>query len=91
MLAEALVILSCSTSKGCSETSTYYYATHPELREIVEVNEKKIEKFIGPTIIQTIGPFLYVAVGGTSTVRLNKYFNLQFSNQSRILGFIKEF
>lgn len=91
MLAEALVILACTTSKGCNETSTHYYATNPELREMVETNTKKVERFIGPTIIATVGPFLYAAAGGTGTVRLNKYFNLQLSTQKAILGFTKEF
>lgn len=91
MLAEALVILACTTSKGCNETSTHYYATHPEIREMIEANEKKVEKFIGPTVIQTVGPFLYAAAGGTGTVRLNKYFNLQLSTQKATLGFTKEF
>jgi len=58
---------------------------------MVEVNTKKIEKFIGPTIIQTIGPVLYAAAGGTGTVRLNKYFNLQLSTQKSTLVFSKEF
>lgn len=58
---------------------------------MVKSNEKKIERFIGPTIIQTVGPVIFAAAGGTSTVRLNKYFNLQLSIQKNTLIFSKEF
>ena len=91
MLPEALVILACTTSKGCNETSSHYYNTHPEVRHIVEENEKKIEKFVGPTVIATFGPMLYVAAGGTGTVRLNKFFSLQFNKEKGTLVFSKEF
>lgn len=60
------------------------------MKKIKKMN-KKIEKFIGPTVIATVGPFLYAAAGGTGTVRLNKYFSLQLSTQKAILGFMKEF
>lgn len=91
MLPEALVIFACVTSKGCNETSSHYYNTHPEVREMVERNSKKIEKFIGPTVIQTFGPALYVAAGGTGTVRLNKFFSLQLNREKGTLVFSKEF
>lgn len=91
MLAEGLVILACTTSKGCTETSSHYYATHPEVREIVERNEKKVEKFIGPQVIAVFGPMIYVAAGGTGTVRLNKRFNLQLNHDGAKLVFGVEF
>lgn len=87
MLAEALVVFSCVNSKGCEETSGRYFETHPEIREMVKVNEEKIVKFIGPTIIQVVGPVLYSATGGTGTVRLNKYFSLQVNRQNSTLTY----
>lgn len=91
MLPEALVIFACLNSTGCQQTSTHYYNTHPEIRKMVEMNEKKFEEFIGPTVIQTVGPVLYAVVGGTGTVRLNKTFSLQLNRQQGTLVFSKEF
>lgn len=91
MLSEALVIFACVNSTGCNETSSHYYNTHPELREMVDRNSKEIERFVGPTVIQVVGPVLFAAAGGTGTVRLNKYFSLQMSIQKGTLMFGKEF
>lgn len=91
VLPEALVIFACVNSTGCSETSSHYFNTHPDVREIVKTQEKKVEDFVGPYVIQTLGPLFYVASGGTGTVRLNKYFNLQISTQKSTLMFSKEF
>lgn len=91
MLPEALVILACTTSKGCQETSSHYYNTNPQLREVVERNEKKIEKFIGPQIIAIFGPMIYIAAGGTGTVRISKYFSLQLNHEKGMIVFGKEF
>jgi len=85
MLPEALVIFACIKSAGCNETSSHYYATHPQVKEFVQRQEQRVEKYIGPTIIQTFGPILYVAAGGTGTVRLDKSFSLQFSREKGTL------
>jgi hypothetical protein len=87
MLPEALVLLACTTSKGCTETSAHYYNTHPDFRRIVETNEKKVEEFVGPKVIATVGPFLYVAAGGTGTVRLPNHFSLQIGKERCTLAF----
>ncbi len=91
MLSEALVIFACVNSTGCSETSSHYYNTHPEIREIVKYNEKRIERFIEPTFIQVTGPIMFAAAGGTGTVRLNRYFSLQMNTKKGILMFNKDF
>lgn len=61
------------------------------MREMVEANERKVAKFIGPTIIETFGPFIYVAAGGTGTLRLNKLFSLQMNTKTGTLTFAEEF
>jgi len=91
MIAEGLVIFSCLNHAGCSETSSHYYSLHPEVREMVELNEKRIKKYVGPMFIETAGPLLFVAAGGTGTIRLHKYFSLQFDRQSGILSFKKDY
>lgn len=91
MLSEALVIFACINSTGCQETSTHYYNTHPDFRELIEKDEKKLEKLIGPMVITTVGPIIYAAAGGTGTIQLNKYFSLQLSIKQNSLIFGREF
>lgn len=91
MLPEALVIFACLNSTGCQETSSHYYNTNPAFREVVEQNEKKVEKFVGPAVLQTVGPLLYAAAGGTGTVRLDKNFSLQISTKKGMIVFGREF
>lgn len=91
MLPEALVIFACVNSTGCSQTSSHYFNTHPDVRESIKKHERIVQEFIGPYVIQTAGPLIYVVAGGTGTVRLNKYFNLQLSTQKSTLMFSKEF
>lgn len=91
VITEALVVLSCVTSKGCQQTSDHYYVTHPELRQIVKYDEEKIKNYLGPFIIEGIGPVLYAAAGGTGTVRLNRYFSLQINRDTNTLSYRLEF
>lgn len=91
MLPEALVIWACVNSTGCSETSSHYYNINPEVRKIIEKNEKKVERFIGPHTIRTFGPIIYTAAGGTGTMRLYRDFSLQISTKKGILLFSREF
>lgn len=87
MLSEALVIFACINSTGCSETSSHYYNTHPEIREIVQKHEKLAEKYIGPVVIQTVGPVLYIASGGTGTIRLSRNWSLQLNQEKGTLAY----
>jgi hypothetical protein len=91
VIAEGLVIFSCLNHAGCSETSSHYYALHPEIREIVDFNEKRIKRYVGPVVIETAGPVLFVIAGGTGTIKLNRYFSLQFDRQSGTLSFKKDY
>lgn len=90
MVAEALVIFACLKSAGCSETSTQYFNTHPEVREMIERHEKSITEAVGSNAIRFVGPFIFAAAGGTGTVRMDKNFSLQGSTKQCILVFGKE-
>jgi len=87
VLSEALVIFACINSTGCSETSSHYYNTHPEIKEIVQKHEKLAEKYIGPVVIQTVGPVLCVASGGTGTIRLSRNWSLQLGRDRGTLAY----
>lgn len=91
MIAEGLVIFACLKNVGCEETSNFYYSSHPELREMVEMNEKRIRSYTGPIVINIAGPVAFMALGKTATFKLNKNFNLQMSNQSGTIIFNKDF
>ena len=91
MLPEALVIFACLNSTGCSETSAHYFNTHPEARKVIKNGEEKIKYYVGPTLITTVGPFIYAAAGGTGTVRLNRYFSLQISKNQNTISYRLEF
>lgn len=91
MLQEALVIFACANSHGCSEVSSHYYNTHPEVRQMIEMNEKRISEVFGPFIVENVGPLIYIGFGGTSSFRLGKNFSLQTNKESVALTFSKEF
>lgn len=91
MLPEALVIFAFLNSTGCSETSSHYFNTHPEMKEMVEKHGKRIEEYLGPYVIGTVGPVLHVVSGGTGTVRLNRQFSLQVGIKKTTLMFGMEF
>lgn len=87
MLLETLVIFACVNGTGCTETSSQYYNTHPEIKEMVKANEEKVKEFIGPTMLAVFSPIAVAATGGTSTFRLSKNFNLQLSVNSQKLTY----
>lgn len=91
MLAEALVVFACVKSAGCNETSSHYYSTHPEFRQIVEKNERKVKEIVGPAFLKLYGPIIFAAAGGTGTVRLTKHFSLQMNKEKSILAYQVEF
>jgi hypothetical protein len=90
-MEEILVIFACLNSTGCTETSGLYFNTHPEVREIAHRGERLAKKYVGPFVIESVGPFIMVAAGGSGTIRLNKYFSLQGNKNNATLGFRWEF
>lgn len=91
LLEEALVIFACIHGTGCSETSNQYFSVHPEVKEIVDHEGRVIREYIGPAVVDTVGPMLFVVVGGTGTIRLNKYFSLQINKETGTLSFRKDY
>ncbi len=54
MLKELLVIYTCSTGVGCSDTSAAYYQTSPELQYLAKNAEENIKDKIGETTIKYV-------------------------------------
>ena len=90
-MGEFLVVFACLNGTGCQETSTHYYNTHPQIREIIKTQEQKIKNIAGPVFVETFVPMAAFSLGSTATVRLNRYFNLQVNKDKTILGFVREF
>lgn len=87
MIAEALVIFACVNSSGCQETSSLYFSQHPDVREMIEKKAMKAKDLIGPKFVDTVGPFLFVAAGGTGVVKFDKYFSMSLKKDSGTLLF----
>lgn len=91
MIAEFLVIYTCSKSIGCNETSTAYYVTHPDFKQFVQKSEENIKRYAGPIITNYFGPMIYYVMGSTAIVRLSDNFNLQINQQNNTIIFHREF
>ena len=78
-MQEFLVIFACLGNHGCTETSKTYYGYHPELREVVEYNERRVRNYLGPFIIDNVGPVVFMAAGGTGSFKLTENISLQIS------------
>lgn len=87
MLPEVLVIFACVNSTGCSETSSLYFQQNPDVKKKIDAKSEQVREYIGPSIVDTVGPLLFVAGGGTGTIKLNKYFSLQLKKDSGIVTF----
>lgn len=91
ILEEALVIFACMNSTGCAETSSQYYVVHPEVKRYIQHKENAAKNYVGPGVIETIGPFVYVAMGGTGNLRISKNFSFQLKREESMLTFRKDF
>jgi hypothetical protein len=84
-------LLACLKQTGCSETSSQYYATHPEFQEFVKTEENKIRQAVGPMVVQYWAPVLWAAAGQEATVRLSTRFYLNFKLNTQVIAFKQEF
>lgn len=90
-MEEFLVLLACLEKKGCNETATRYYETHAELRDVVYQSEQVAKKYL-PTLVTEYGaPFMYIASGASTTVKLVGPINFVGSVTSPGLQYKKEF
>lgn len=76
-MQELLVIFACLGSHGCSETSSTYYHYHPELREFVEYNERRVKEYVGPVVVESVAPAAFFIMGGTGSFKIVDNLRLQ--------------
>jgi hypothetical protein len=87
MIAEALVIFACVNSTGCTETSNQYFLENPELKRNLDKDAQDIRVWIGPKLVDNLGPVLFVFAGGTGTIHVHEHIELQVKKDRAILSF----
>ena len=87
LLPEALVIFACVNSSGCTETSDQYLVIHPEVKKYMDKEGQDLRKMIGPQFVDTVGPVLFVMVGGTGVIHITRDFNLQVAKDKGTLTY----
>lgn len=87
MLSEVLVIFACVNSTGCNETSDLYFFQNPEIKKQIDKEGRIIRNYVGPGLVDTIGPALFVVGGGTGVVHIRKQLDLQIRRDSAMLTF----
>jgi hypothetical protein len=85
LLEEALVIFACATNNGCTETSNQYFLLHPEVKIYAEKRGQEIRQYIGPMFVDTVGPIVFAAAGGTGVIHAHEHVNLQVGRQAATL------
>ena len=91
MLAEALVLFACVNNTGCTETSNQYFVAYPEMKKYFDHTAETARQYVGPQIVDNVGPVLFVVAGGKGTVKLSHYWSLQFGRDQGILSFRMDF
>jgi hypothetical protein len=81
------VASSYSSGSACSTTSSLYFSQHPDVKMQIDKNEQIVKDYVGPTAVDYVGPALFVAAGGSGTIKLNKYFSLQFQKNEGLVTF----
>lgn len=87
MLPEALVIFACVNSTGCSQTADLYFSQHQELKHEIEEDAKAAREYVGPKIVDTVGPMLVFVAGGTGTIHLHNHLDLRIQKDNSVLSF----
>ena len=76
MLAEALVIFACVNNTGCSDTSNLYFGQNPEVKTMIDQKLTQARDFVGPKVVDVVGPLLFLAAGGVGVIKLNEDFSV---------------
>lgn len=88
---EFLVLLACSTGKGCSETVSLYSFHNPALIANVRDLELSARRQAGPVVVNFIGPGLGLLSGQSAVFQIVQNVNLNVSKSNLKLEFKKEF
>lgn len=87
MLAEALVLFACVNNTGCSDTSNLYFGQNPQVKRLIDQDLSQAREFVGPKVVDVIGPFLFLAAGGVGVIKLNQSFSVNGNKTGATLIF----
>lgn len=90
-MEELLVVLACTSGKGCAPTASAYYESRPSLKEFVKHTEYQIKKNTHPTLYEYGIPAVLLSLGTTGTTQLSKDFSVRYNRQFIELIFSKGF
>ena len=91
MIEAGLVILACSLNKGCMETSTQYYNTNPELRQMVENTKELSYSYLGQFTVEYTLPLMLISLNKNGTIKITRNIAYSFDKDLQMINFKKEF
>lgn len=80
MIQELLVMAACLEGKGCSQTTTAYYISNPNTKQMIQRANTRVKEAVGPETLAISSPLIF-AVRGTGTFKLTNYWSLQLSTK----------
>lgn len=92
MLKEFLLVYTCSTGIGCSDTSAAYYQSSPDLQQVAANLQVKTEQVVGETTYKYVLPPIITIVSKKDLViALSSRVYLEYSSSNYKLGYKYEF
>lgn len=79
-MQELLVIIACLNAKGCDKASSAYYQTNPNVREMIERQERRIKNYVGPVVVEAATPVFFILRSGTGSFKLYKNLSLEIKD-----------
>ena len=91
MIEAGLVVLACSLGKGCIETSTQFYNTNPELKQIVNNTKQLSYQYLGQFTVEYTLPLVLISLNKNGTIKITRNIAFSFEKDRQIINFKKEF
>lgn len=85
-MPEFLVIVACLYQRGCTEASSTYYDSRPELQAYVHRMETQIRTKAGP-IYDYGAPLFVFGFGGAGIIKLTAQWSIKASRSEASLNF----
>ncbi len=79
-MTELLVILACSYSQGCSQTTSAYFISHPYSERVLKRAGAKAQDLVGPAVVAA-SPAAFFAATGSGTFKVTNKISLQLSTE----------
>lgn len=84
MIQELLVLMACTQSAGCSQTTSAYYTSNPETYSQVKKHTSRLKAFVGPEVVAST-PILVFPITHKATFKITNHISLQTSHDKTLL------